>query len=196
MLAIVEKWEEILRYWQYHRSAPVFLNHLLVTNHLWWWWLYLFGVNVKLRDYFSTDFSPHLCYCCRTVVVVVFFWGGGGVLKFLSTIFFLATKFNPEMSGILILVFVNEGCLSTEVGWYFIELERGLNDTKEMNVIHRFAYCIFLILGVSSFLYACACGLVPDQISSQALVAWVAYVLAEENCPDRVGGLPSRPSQL
>jgi len=70
------------------------------------------------------DFSPHLCYCCRRGFILFYFFLEGGAKIFID--FFWATKFNPEMSRILILVFVKEG-----YGWYFIELERELNDTKD-----------------------------------------------------------------
>ena len=51
------------------------------------------------------DFSPRLCYCCRRGI---FFLGVGGGGIFTDYLFFWATKFNPEMSRILILVFVKE----------------------------------------------------------------------------------------
>ena len=127
----------------------------LVTVHLWWWWwLYFIRLNIKLRELFLI--RRILVLICATVVANFF------LLKLLFffiiiRLFFGRRRFNHGPSCILILVFVNRGCVifhrtREEVKWYEtgafrIGHYRTFHRPINMNVIYGLAH----FFAVSSF---------------------------------------------
>lgn len=132
-----------------------------------------FKYKVKRTISYSENFSPHLCYCCRQF----FFF----LLKLLSffiiiRLFFGHRRFNHGPSCILILVFVNRGCVifhrtREEVKWY----ETGAFRIGHYRTFHR-PINVNVIYGLAHFFFFA----VSSLISSRASVAWIVLALSGE----------------